>query len=675
MIEERRIIEIYVPADGSVGSGYLLTPSLVLTARHVVDAALPGSGPLVVPDDDGGKADVSQLSAVRPGCRVRSLGSPPGSPFSDAIVVWWASDADVALLAVVADEALTTPPVPGITWSDLLGGDPVEVTATGFPDAVVQGDVRESRQIVGRVTPLSGAKAGRWVIQAEGSIGAVPVGSLSAWAGMSGAAVFAGDCLIGIVEVDADPDHPERLELWALPARKFASDPELAGWLRWDGGVDAWAIASSPPMGALALLRQVANEQRKDAGVSGGQVGGGNYATVFQSFEEAKRPVSSFIRSAQFRSLIDERTKGFIGREFIFDGIRHALAGEEFASGYVMIRGEPGIGKTAIASILVLRGSYVHHFNIAPDNIRSPRQFLENVCAQLIVRYGLDHPALPPQAGEDSGFLSQLLTEAADQARQRDELPVVVVVDALDEAEDTGLAPAANRLYLPRALPAGVFFVLTTREEADYRLDVDNETEIWLRDDDPANEQDVARYIESFIDANPQAMRERIQAWDLEPAAFVTEITKLSEGNFMYLVYVLRDIAAGRLSRQTVGGISGLPRGLTGYYRRHWRDMKDADPGRFSTLQRPVLCFLAISREPVAIPQLMEWTHLDPGDIKDVITEWREFLNEDPDTQPPRYRIYHRSFAEFLDDRENLRWYHSQIATTALSKIPGFPSR
>ena len=78
---------------------------------------------------------------------------------------------------------------------------------------------------------------------------------------------------------------------------------------------------------------------------------------------------------------------------------------------------------------------------------------------------------------------------------------------------------------------------------------------------------------------------------------------------------------------------------------------KDADPGRFRTLQRPVLCFLAISREPVTVPQLMEWTHLDPGDIKGVITEWREFLNEDPDTQPPRYRIYHRSFAEFLDDR------------------------
>ena len=416
-------------------------------------------------------------------------------------------------------------------------------------------------------------------------------------------------------------------------------------------------------------------EPQKDVEISGGKgVVVGDYATVFQSFGDDKRPVSSFIRSAQFRSLADERARDFVGREFIFDGINRVLAGEEFASGYLLIRGEPGIGKTAIAATLVLRGSYVHHFNIAPENIRSARQFLENVCAQLIVRYGLDHPTLPPQAGEDSGFLSQVLTEAADWARQHGGLPVVVVVDALDEAEDTGLAPSANRLYLPRALPAGVFFVLTTREEADYRLDVDNETEIWLRDDDPANEYDVARYIESFIEANPRAMRERVQAWGLESAAFVTEMTKLSEGNFMYLVHVLPEIAAGRLCRQTVGGIDRLPRGLTGYYKRHWRDMKDADPDRFSTLQRPVLCFLAIAREPVTIPQLMEWSDLGPGDIKSVTADWREFLNEDADSEPQRYRIYHRSFAEFLDAEENLRWYHSQIATTALSKIPGFLS-
>ena len=414
-------------------------------------------------------------------------------------------------------------------------------------------------------------------------------------------------------------------------------------------------------------------EQQKNVAVSGGKgVVVGDYATVFQYFGEDKRPVSSFIRSAQFRPLINERTKDFIGREFVFDGIDQVLAGEKFASGYITIHGEPGIGKTAIASMLVLRRSCVHHFNIAPENIRSPRKFLENVCAQLIVRYGLDYPTLPSNAGEDSGFLSQLLTEAADRTHRNGEPPVVVVVDALDEAEDIGLAASANRLYLPPALPAGVFFVLTTREETDYRLNVDHETGIWLRDDDPANERDVARYIETFIGAHPQTMQKQIDAWGIEPAAFVTEMTRLSEGNFMYLVYVLPEIVAGRLSRQTTGEIGSLPRGLSGYYRRHWRDMKDADPRRFQALQRPVLCFLATSREPVTIAQLMEWTNLEPGDIKNVIADWREFLNEDTDNQPPRYRIYHHSFAEFLDAEESLRWYHSQIATSVLAKIPVF---
>jgi len=416
----------------------------------------------------------------------------------------------------------------------------------------------------------------------------------------------------------------------------------------------------------------VTNSDR-DVHVSGGKgVVVGDYNTVFQIFGDSPPTIASYIRSAQFRGLVDERTKGFVGREFVFDAVDRVLAGEEFSSGYIVIRGEPGIGKTAIAASLVARRGYVHHFNIAPENIRSPRQFLENVCAQLIVRYGLDHTTLPPQAGTDGGYLAQLLVEATDRAQGRPE-PVVIVVDALDEAEDTNLAPSANRLYLPRALPEGVFFVLTTREEADYRLDIDHESEIWIRDQDPANQQDVARYIEGFLDENADAMQARLSEWGLTPHAFTEKLKSLSEGNFMYLVHVLPEIARGvLLGRDAAGGVKALPRGLKGYYKRHWRDMKDADSHRFMTFQRPILCFLAISREPITVPQLVEWTRIEPGEVKDVIREWREFLNEEPDVQPATYRIYHRSFADFLDEEENLRWYHNKIAQTALAKIPDF---
>jgi hypothetical protein len=57
-----------------------------------------------------------------------------------------------------------------------------------------------------------------------------------------------------------------------------------------------------------------------------------------------------------------------------------------------------------------------------------------------------------------------------------------------------------------------------------------------------------------------------------------------------------------------------------------------------------------------------------------VIGEWREFLNEDRTAQSPLYRIYHRSFADFLDEQEDLRWYHDSLALNALAKVPGFLS-
>ena len=262
-----------------------------------------------------------------------------------------------------------------------------------------------------------------------------------------------------------------------------------------------------------------------------------------------------------------------------------------------------------------------------------------------------------------------MLAEAVAKSAE----PVVVVVDALDEAEDTGLPAAVNRLYLPRTLPEGAFFVLTSRPERDYRLDVDHLTEIWVREDDPQNLRDVGRYVEGFLDAHADSMPERLSAWQLDREAFVDELARLSEGNFMYLVYVLPEIAGGQLSRATVGAFTELPRGLDGYYRRHWRDMKAADEQRFERHQRPVLCFLAISREPVTSPQLMSWTGLDPGAVKGVLGEWREFLDEAHEGEAePRWRLYHRSFAEFLDREENLRWYHERIAETALAKIPGF---
>lgn len=393
--------------------------------------------------------------------------------------------------------------------------------------------------------------------------------------------------------------------------------------------------------------------------------------SIFRLLATAPAPLSPHLQVLDFERLVDERTRNFVGRDFIFRAVDELLKDPEFPSGYILIRGEPGIGKTALLSQLVKTRGYVHHFNIAPQNIRSTRVFLENVCAQLIVRYQLAHTMLPPEASQDSAFLTRLLTEAAEKAGDQ---PVVVLVDALDEAEDTGLAATANRLFLPAVLPEKVFFVLTSREQIDYRLDVDRREDLYLRDDDPQNLNDVRAYVGNFIQAHQKEMAARIAAWKIGIDEFVELLTDKSQGNFMYLVHVLEDIRTGRLSPKTMDNVQDLPRGLRAYYQRHWRTMRAQDQDRFERIYEPVLRILATVREPVTLSAVQEWTNIEPPRIREVIRDWRPFLNESPSaTGAPLYRIYHASFQDFLaEEGVGLKPYHERIAMTALAKIPGF---
>jgi len=391
---------------------------------------------------------------------------------------------------------------------------------------------------------------------------------------------------------------------------------------------------------------------------------------LYKKFKDTSISFSNYIRIRDFQNLINERTKDFIGREFIFRAIDNLLKDSDFLSGYIIISGEPGIGKTALMAQLVKNRGYIHHFNIAPQGIRSTRDFLGNICAQLIARYTLNYLTLPPEALQDSGFLSELLVQVAALEKN---LPIVILIDALDEAEDTNLPSNANHLYLPLTLPEGVFFVITSREEHDYRLSVDRREDIYLQDNDPQNLDDVRQYIYNFINEYTDQMIPKLKEWQVEENEFVNILTDKSEGNFMYLVYVLRDIRDGKLTAANINNIHKLPRGLKDYYQRHWRSMKTQDESHFMKYYQPVVCMLAAVREPVSIDQVAEWAKLDTFSVSQVIQTWREFLNEVEDEKGNLlYRIYHASFQDFLNEEVGLKQYHNIIDQNALSKIPGW---
>lgn len=390
-------------------------------------------------------------------------------------------------------------------------------------------------------------------------------------------------------------------------------------------------------------------------------------AELYPLFAQAPL-LSRYIRVREFQTLVNERTRNFIGREFIFDAIDRLLEkGTDFPSGYIVISGEPGIGKTSLMAQLVKEKGYVHHFNIAAQNIRSVRDFLANLCAQLIVRYGLDHPILPEEATKDSGFLSQLFAESVNKA---DGKQVVVLVDALDEAEHIGTLTAVNRLYLPPVLPEGVFVVITTRPQTDYCLAVDNREDIYLKDTDPRNMDDVIHYIRSYLASYQDAMVTRLAAWQMSEEEFVTEIAAKSQGNFMYVFHVLRDIRDCKLTKTEVGDVRRLPQGLRGYYQHHWRKMKLRYPELFESTYEPVLCLLATVREPVSLHQIAEWSKHPLTQVRAVVLEWQEFLNiEETPQGETLFRVYHTSFQDFLKEQVGLVRYHQMISSTAEDKV------
>jgi hypothetical protein len=378
----------------------------------------------------------------------------------------------------------------------------------------------------------------------------------------------------------------------------------------------------------------------------------GEHNKIYQYFQTPEHTAVAS-KHIGFQPLIADKTKDFVGREFVFEALDAFL--QENKSGYFLILGEPGIGKTAILSQLIITRGYPHHFNIAPQNIRTPRQFLANACAQLIARYDLPHNIIPEGATEDSNFLLQCLEEAATNPKNH---PVVLVVDALDESERDDLPARVNALYLPPTLPDGAYIVLTSRPLDDLRLEISNQKRLFLEPDSDGNMLDIRAYIENFVE-NTDSIQKEIKAWDVSTADFTENLAKKSEGNFIYLRYVLPDIAEGKFKDKE---LEKLPVGLAAYYRGHWNSMQIAEPDAFDDLYAPIVCMLAVVREPVTIDQLNKWTGKERTHIRRAIARWREFLELSQEETDEMYRVYHTSFQDFLGKMVDLKRFDEMIS-------------
>ncbi|MEG3918008.1 GUN4 domain-containing protein [Microcoleus sp. T3_A4] len=363
---------------------------------------------------------------------------------------------------------------------------------------------------------------------------------------------------------------------------------------------------------------------------------------------------------ADFSDLIARVTQRLVGRGFIFEKVADFI--QNNSCGYFRLIADAGLGKTAIAAELTKRYRAPACFVSANENRTQPERILNILSTQLIARYTLPHMFLPMGAGKTSDWFYGRLKEAASNPEG---LPVVVVIDAIDEADVP--PPACNWLYLPKNLPKGVYVILTHRP-GDYLLTTDPGVRVeeqiitW---DDPLQQRDIELYLP--LQVKRPEIREVLE--NATPTVtqnqFIAKLQEASQGNFMYLEYVMDSITSGEAGFTPLN-LNKLPQGLTSYYAQFWAGMEAVRCkegwDEWSRLYRPVIELLGVALEPVSVEWFADHVDRQPDEIRDrALQVWRRFLNKEQHNNRETWRLIHQSFANFLQEKVESKATHRRL--------------
>ena len=412
------------------GSGYLIGGRLVLTAAHNVGYRqdLGDDGQLLVRTVDG-----SEFTA-----RVVLACDEP-------------SQVDLALLEI--GDLRFGEHLPPVTFARVDRDSPAPVPgcwAVGFPrfgeagPVLPEGSRRETWQVRGDILPGTKLRAGLLGLQVSSNPEPLVPLSGSAWAGMSGAVVFAtgvpgGELAVGVVSTHHLPEGGSALTI--VPITAVAGLPTAAQW--WH------QLGVTEPDGPAFLPQQ----DSRAAGQQGSRLTG--QRAMKEHWDPRGRGVERAARPGWF----------FTGRrQALAELVAWLSAAPAPADNVRVVTGGPGSGKSAVLARLVTVSDPRYRAGLpAPLVAGDPLAGLAPGAIDVAVHARTASPgevvsALGAAAGTPQADLDGLI----DALLERREA-FTIVVDALDESDDPAAVALALRKLASETADAGVRLLAGTR--------------------------------------------------------------------------------------------------------------------------------------------------------------------------------------------------------------------
>lgn len=198
-----------------VGTGYAVTPTLILTAFHVVVEQRPGwqgTSTTPVPSSVPSPTD----SAVT----VEVLFPARTQRWEHATLQWHSLTHDVCLLSLKHSPTHSLPASTSVCWGHYTRTLPILWHSAGFPLAGrnTADALRDIVSLSGTITPEGGLRRDHY----ELLVNAPP--HMETWPGFSGSPVFAEGCLIGVISAIPSAFGGDRAH--AVPLSALFSDPQ-----------------------------------------------------------------------------------------------------------------------------------------------------------------------------------------------------------------------------------------------------------------------------------------------------------------------------------------------------------------------------------------------------------------------------------------------------------------